>query len=182
MILDERQTCPETVLSAARAMMAAARTAPKGRGVDRLEIITVTGGDLLPLAAQMREYGERTGHAFFVRDAANVEQSQAVVLIGTAFGAFGLDCGYCGFDTCAAKGEHPAVPCAFNTGDLGIAIGSAVSVAADRRIDSRVMYSAGCAALDLGLMGDCRAAYGILLSCSPKNPFFDRTPSAPLVK
>jgi uncharacterized ferredoxin-like protein len=36
------------------------------------------------------------------------------------------------------------------------------------------MYSAGVTALALGLLGDCTVAYGIPLSASGKNIFFDR--------
>lgn len=173
---NEKEARQETILLTARAMMAAARTAPKGRGVDNLEIVMVWGDELEPLAAEMRRIGGQTGMEFFLRDAANIEQAGAVVLLGTRFVPFGLNCGYCGFATCAEKGKQPAIPCAFNTGDLGIAVGSAAALAADRRIDCRVMYSAGRAALNLGLLGDCEAAYAIPLSCTSKNPFFDRQP------
>ena len=61
-------------------------------------------------------------------------------------------------------------------GDLGIAIGSAVSVAAAHHVDNRVMFSAGKAALNLKLFDDSQVciAYGIPLSVSGKSPFFDR--------
>jgi len=56
-----------------------------------------------------------------------------------------------------------------------IAIGSAVSVAADHRVDNRVMYSVGIAAVNIGLLGfDVRIAYGIPLAARGKNIFFDR--------
>jgi uncharacterized ferredoxin-like protein len=59
--------------------------------------------------------------------------------------------------------------------DLGIAIGSAVAVAADRRVDTRIMYSIGYAMLHFGMLpGDVVVAHGIPLSASSKNPFFDR--------
>jgi uncharacterized ferredoxin-like protein len=62
-----------------------------------------------------------------------------------------------------------------NSVDLGIAIGSAVSVAADHRVDNRVMYTVGKAAIDAKLLGpDVVIAFGIPLSVSSKNPFFDR--------
>ena len=179
MILNETENRGDQVLSVAKAMMAAARTAPKGKGVDRLEIITLYGDDLSRLANEMRRYSEQTGLKFFLRDADNVEQAQAVVLIGTTYGVFGLNCGYCGFATCQEKEKFPSVPCAFNSGDLGIAIGSAAALAADMRIDNRIMYSVGQAALRLGLLGQSKAAYGILLSCSGKNPFFDRVSTRP---
>ncbi|MCD8071619.1 MAG: DUF2148 domain-containing protein [Alistipes sp.] len=179
MLLDEKQARNQTVLDIAGQMMAAARTAPKGKGSDRLEIITVSGEDLGLLAAEMRRYSERSGYKFFLRDAGNVQQSECVVLLGTSLGVMNLNCGYCGFATCAEKLEYPPVPCAFNPGDLGIALGSAVSVAAERRIDNRIMYSAGRSALDLDWLPGCRIAYGIVLSCTGKNPFFDRTAHKP---
>ena len=59
--------------------------------------------------------------------------------------------------------------------DLGIAIGSAVAAAADGRVDNRVLFSAGRAAMSLGLMGeDVRMVMAIPLSVKGKNPFFDR--------
>ncbi len=179
MIINETENRTEQVLAAAKAMMAAARTAPKGKGIDRLEIITVYGDDLLRLAEEMRRYSEKSGFRFFLRDADNVEQAEAVVLLGTTYGIFNLNCGFCGFPSCAEKEKHPAIPCALNSGDLGIAIGSAASVASDHRMDSRVMYSVGRAALDIGMMGECKAVYGILLSCNGKNPFFDRVSKRP---
>lgn len=176
MIQNETESRKEHVLNVTRAMMAAARTAPKGRGVDNLDIITLWGEELKTLAKEMRNYAEKSGFKFFLRDANNVEEAEAIVLIGTRYGIFGLNCGFCGFPTCAEKEEHKTIPCAYNTGDLGIAIGSAVSLAADFRIDNRIMYSVGRSALDLGLLGDCEAAYGIVLSSTGKSPFFDRKP------
>ncbi|MDD3489690.1 MAG: ferredoxin domain-containing protein, partial [Paludibacter sp.] len=82
----------------------------------------------------------------------------------------------------AAKDEFPEVPCAVNTVDVGIAIGSACSVAADHRVDSRVMFSVGRAAIELGLLPDCTSVYGIPVSSSSKNPFFDRVSKTPVQK
>lgn len=161
-------------MSVARLMMAAARTAPKGRGLDSLEIVTLEGEDLSRVAAHMRTIWERCGKELFIRDAGNVEQSEALVLIGTRINVVGMDCGFCGFETCRAKTEHKDVPCAFNITDLGIAVGSAVSVASQHHIDNRVMFSVGMAALEAGLLPECVAAYGIPLSCTSKSPFFDR--------
>jgi uncharacterized ferredoxin-like protein len=89
-------------------------------------------------------------------------------------------CGMCGFSNCAEKTEHPDHPCAFNTGDLGIAIGSAVAVAMDNRVDNRIMFSVGMALLEMGTLGnDVKIIYGIPLSISGKNPFFDRKSKKP---
>lgn len=81
----------------------------------------------------------RGGSRFFQRDAGNILESEAVLLIGTKFNPIGVDqCGLCGFKSCEDKSK--AHPCVFNTGDLGIAVGSAVSVAMDSRVDNRIMY------------------------------------------
>ena len=62
----------------------------------------------------------------------------------------------------------------FNTNDLGIAIGSAAALAADFRIDSRVMFSVGQAVLDLNLLPECSMVLALPLSVSRKSIFFDR--------
>ena len=58
----------------------------------------------------------------------------------------------------------------------GIALGSAVSLAADARIDNRIMFTVGKAAAALGLLGEYKMVIGIPLSVSAKTPFFDREP------
>ena len=166
----------KTVLAAARQIANAARTAHKARGLDNL-VIAVADADELPAIAQtmMRLYEEGKAADFFVRDAHNLIASQALLLIGTKIKALGLSCGLCGFETCAKKNEHKAVPCAYNLNDLGIAIGSAVSRAADMRLDNRVMYSTGTAAREMNLLGeDVAVVFGIPLAAASKSPFFDR--------
>jgi uncharacterized ferredoxin-like protein len=165
----------EGLMDTARALCVAARTAPKGRGTDNLATMVVTGEDKDGLAAEMQRIGESTGTAFFIRDAENVRRAGAVVLLGTRIKTLGVAaCGFCGFKDCADNEKHHGI-CAFNTGDLGIAVGSAVSLAADRRVDNRVFFSAGRAAVNLKLLGEeVRIAYGIPLSVGGKSPFFDR--------
>lgn len=175
--MHEEQTRHDFLKEVAARMMAAARTAPKGRGVDNLSICIVDGDEIKVMAAAMRRMVEDDGAPhFFLRDADNIEQAQVVVLVGTRIKPLGVPyCGMCGFADCAAKSVHPEVPCAFNTGDLGIAIGSAVSIAMDARVDNRIMFSAGVAARHMGLpAADCRIVMAIPLSCTAKNPFFDR--------
>ena len=46
MILNEREERHEHLLWVARQMMTAARTAPKGKGIDVIETIAVTGADI----------------------------------------------------------------------------------------------------------------------------------------
>ncbi len=177
MIYNERDTRKKRVLDAAMQIMTAARTAPKGKGVDVLEIAVVTGDDLVQLASAMRERAEICGLKFFLRDAGNVEQSDAVLLIGTHRQPLGLNCAYCGFKTCSENPQES--PCAFNSIDVGIAMGSACAKAADLRIDSRVMFSAGSTAQSLNWLPDCEQVLALVLSVSSKSPFFDRPSQTP---
>lgn len=165
----------EAVLRTAQDMCVAAKTAPKGRGVDQIETAVVSGDELKALAARMRTIGEAGGAAFFVRDSGNVLNSEVVVLIGTALSQRGVPlCGFCGYENCGACRTAGGI-CAIDVTDLGIAVGSAVSLAADRRVDNRVMFTIGKAAMELGFFkGDIKIAYGIPLSVKGKNPFFDR--------
>lgn len=173
----EEQERHTAVMEAARRMMAAARTAPKGCGIDNLAIATLQNPEIEQLAAKMEEMVEAgIAPKFFLRDAENIRQAEAVVLLGTKIAPIGLKyCGLCGFGNCGAKAQHPESPCAFNTGDLGIAVGSAVSVAMEARLDNRVMYTLGMAVRELKWLGEeYKIIYGIPLSCTGKNPFFDR--------
>lgn len=174
MVINERECRKETVAEVARQIMIAGRTAPKGKGIDLIEIVAVTGETIEALAEATRLASEQTGMKFFLRDAENIRQADAVILVGTRLQSLSLNCGYCGYPTCEKKNGHPAAPCALNMVDLGIAIGSMTAKAADLRVDNRVMFSAGKAAPSIGLLAGCHSIYAIPLSVSSKNPFFDR--------
>ena len=174
MIQNERDIRHEHILNVARQMMTAARTAPKGKGIDIIEVALVTGEDIKILSDKMIAMVEEHGMKFFLRDADNILSAECIVLIGTLEQAQGLNCGHCGYATCAARAE--GVPCALNSIDVGIAIGSACATAADMRVDTRVMFSAGLAAQQLNWLKDCKMVMAIPVSASSKNPFFDRKP------
>ena len=179
MIVNERESRHEHVLEVGRQMMTAARTAPKGKGIDIIEVAMVTDDDIIRLSEDMDCYSSETGMKFILRDAENLQQAEAVIIIGTAQKVQGLNCAHCGYATCVEKPD--AVPCTINSIDLGIAIGSACATAADNRVDSRVMFSAGMAAQRLGYLGDCTCVMAIPISASSKNPFFDRKPKTPVL-
>ncbi|MDL2262796.1 DUF2148 domain-containing protein [Bacteroidales bacterium OttesenSCG-928-I21] len=111
-----------------------------------------------------------------MRDAENIRNSEAVVLIATKINTLGLKiCGLCGMTNCETKNKHHQTPCFFNANDMGIAIGSAVSIAADNRIDNRIMYTVGMSAKELNFFAnEVHIIVGIALSVSGKNIFFDR--------
>lgn len=175
MVRSEEELRDQVLELVAQKMAVAARTAPKACGVDNLTIKVVTGQDIARLSVRMRELSVTLGKQFFARDADNVQKASAVLLVGTKYKVQGLNCGLCGFDTCAEKDRAGVkIPCVFNTHDLGLAIGSAVSIAADNRADNRVMYSLGVAAMDMGLMSGCDAVISVPIASLGKSPFFDR--------
>ena len=159
----------------AELMCLAARTAPKAKGVDNITSMVLEGDEKAQLTAEMRAIAKETELEFFERDAGNIDAAQVVVLLGTRVEPVGVPaCGFCGFKDCDENKKNHGI-CAFNTGDLGIAVGSAAAVAARHHADNRIMFTAGKAAMRLGLLGpDVRIAYGIPLSGTGKSPFFDR--------
>jgi len=175
MTKNSRDAEREGVLHVANLMCVAARTAPKSRGIDNIVSTVLTDKEKDSFAQKMEEFGKKTERAAgFVRDANCVRQAQAVVLIGTKFDPVGLNCGFCGFENCQ-KCKQADAYCAHNSGDLGIAVGSAVSVASNHRVDNRVMYTVGWASVQAKILGEkVKMALGIPLSASGKNIFFDR--------
>jgi uncharacterized ferredoxin-like protein len=156
-------------------MAAAARTAPKTRGIDNIETLAIDDEPMRrKLIARMHEIATNEDRPSVARDAGNIGSSPVVVVIGVESNTAGLNCGFCGKPSCEALEEADGV-CAFNSIDLGIATASAAEVAGRLHVDNRVMFSIGRACLDLKLFGPkVRQALGIPLSVTGKNPFFDR--------
>jgi uncharacterized ferredoxin-like protein len=171
----------EIIESLAKTILVAARTAPKGKGIDDIVTCLLDDKDCAELANKMEELSDIKGMKFLLRDAKNIRDSDAVVLIGLkSSGASGLDCGACGFETCKGmletkkvKKEFSGPHCMIKYLDLGIAVGCAASKAKDLCIDNRIMYSAGAAACYFDMM-DADVAMALPLSVKGKNIFFDR--------
>ncbi|HNV23270.1 MAG TPA: DUF2148 domain-containing protein [Candidatus Omnitrophota bacterium] len=172
----EQDIKKEALLDVAKKMIIAARTAPKGRGLSHMTFMIAEKDDIEKIGAKLKEMGEKENLQNFIRDANNVLASDFIVLLGTKYASIGLKkCGLCGYKNCEEKTKHPQFPCAFNLNDLGVAIGSAVSVAADLRVDNRIMYTIGLAVKELGFFdSDVKVIFGIPLSATSKSPFFDR--------
>lgn len=175
MIYEREETCREAALQTAKKMIAAAVTAPKACGIDNVEACVIDGKDQEELLMQMRKMASETGISSYAAHADMMTGSDCIVLIGVRTNPVNLSsCGLCGLKNCA-KMRDAGANCAFNMVDLGIAIGSAVSLAADCRIDNRIITFAGKPALKMGLFSkDVRVCFGIPLSVSAKNIFFDR--------
>jgi uncharacterized ferredoxin-like protein len=176
MRFEYKDYCKDKLIDAAKEMALAARTAPKGRGRDQLHIVILTDKEKDALADQMKQIGEEEDIDFFVRDAQNLKNAPVILLLGTECSPLEVPhCGFCGFANCQENRESESAPCSFSTGDLGIAVGSAAAYAARRHIDNRIMFTAGKAAIEMGCFPKAvKVAYGIPLSATGKNPFFDR--------
>jgi uncharacterized ferredoxin-like protein len=159
----------------ARFMVAAARTAPKTRGIDNIVTCVVDAKkDIRDLVLTMRAIAKRDNRPSIERDAGTIESLHAIVLLGVRRNPAGLNCGFCGHSTCEELKSSGGM-CAVNLIDLGIAVGSAVSVASQFHIDNRIMHSIGRAAIEIGIFEKgVRQVLGIPLSVSGKSPFFDR--------
>ena len=152
------------VLRVAELMAIAAKTAPKAKGIDNIVVAVVTDrGELEKLASKMEELASQYGR-FLARDAGNVRNSEAVVLIGAKVVDLGLK-------------QPPGYGIDINTYmalvNLGIAVGSAAKAASLLNVDNRIMLSIGIAAKELGLI-DAEYVLGIPLSAKAKNIYFDR--------
>ncbi|BAH77213.1 ferredoxin domain-containing protein [Solidesulfovibrio magneticus] len=176
----------ETAIQVAQLMAASARTAPKAGGKDFLEIAVITlDDDLKKIAAAMRDYAPKsTNEAFWLRDASNIENCQALVLVGLgkSLGA-GYDCGACGIATCAEFLKHRQTTekdmgysgphCVMRMMDIGAALVSAAKTASLLNLDNRVQQRVGAAARALGYI-KAEVAMGIPVGFYGKSIFFDR--------
>lgn len=172
MITFEEDIRNENIKDIAKMLMTAARTAPKARGTDNLVLAVATDETIVEIAEKMKQLAVERDMEFLNRDAENILNCGAVVLFGIKISPLGLNCAACGFKTCGEKPQN--IPCFFNANDLGIAIGSAASLAADLRIDSRVMFSVGQAVLALNMMPECSMVLALPLAVKGKSIFFDR--------
>lgn len=172
----------DVIYDVAKKMVAAAVTAPKASGKDKVVAAIVCGKEKDNIVKKMKSLCKEYDEPFIGRDAICLETHEYAVLIGIRSTPFGLNnCSMCGFKSCAEMTKADG-NCALNITDLGIAIGSAVSIAADNRIDNRVMYSIGKAVSQMEVFpSDVRVCYGIPLSVSSKSPFFDRGYGAVLI-
>ena len=165
----------DAALDIGQFMSAAARTAPKSRGIDNIEIVAVEDeATKKRLIEKMREIAKQESRPTFERDANCIVNSPMIIVVGVRSNPSGLNCGFCGSPTCEELKKKGGI-CAYNSIDLGIAVGSAVALASRFHIDNRVMYSMGRASMDLKLFtNDVKQALGVPLSVTGKNPFFDR--------
>ena len=171
-------------------MAASARTAPKAGGKDFLEITVITDADTLgKIASTMKGYAPKsTNEAFWLRDASNIENSDALLLVGlTKPVTAGYDCGGCGYPSCADFEKNRQLQeremgytgphCIMRMMDIGVALSSAAKTASILNIDNRVQQRVGAAARALGYIR-AEVVMGIPVSITGKSIYFDRKAAA----
>jgi uncharacterized ferredoxin-like protein len=182
-ILNSEASENEGLLQAAKMMLVSARTAPKSGGIDDVLTAIVLGKEKESLADEMDKIADERQIAGFKRDAKNLRNSAIAVIIGVrGTKSYGLNCGACGYSTCAEfdetekhKGQDFTGPsCVFKSLDLGIAIASAAKTASALDVDNRIMYRVGTAARRLNLLPEASVIMGIPISAKGKNIYFDR--------
>lgn len=164
----------KAIEQAALSMVGRAKTAPKARGIDNLVYRIAENEEINLLSKEIEALGIEKDVPFFIRDSRNIKNLDYIILIGAKDLARGVpQCGFCGYENCGHKLKNTG-RCAYDLIDLGVALGSALSLGQQLGIDSRVMYTLGKAAIRLGYLPEAEVAVGIPLSISEKNIFFDR--------
>jgi uncharacterized ferredoxin-like protein len=176
----------ETVGMVINLMAASARTAPKAGGKDFLEIVVIKEENKLrKIADTMKDYAPKsTNEAYWLRDAFNIENSQALLLIGLNKAVTaGYDCGGCGYQSCDEFSKKRKIQekemgytgphCVMRMMDIGVALSSAAKTASMLNVDNRVQQRVGAAARELGYI-KAEVIMGIPVSITGKNIFFDR--------
>jgi len=187
-IISGKNVETDAIFTVAKLMAASARTAPKGRGVDRIVTAIVSGEEKERIAEAMEKKMREKKNPImaFERDAKALRDSPCALLIGV-IGTMPkkpenpLNCGACGHSSCEEfiksekkQGEDFTGPvCIFEAMDLGIAVASAAKTASELNVDNRMMYTVGAGAKAIGIL-DADIIIGIPLSASGKNIYFDR--------
>ncbi len=171
------------VKSAIALMAASAKTAPKSKGKDDLEIIYLDGVDLKKAINYMssdkfiKETTKKKEY-FIDSDIETLKKALGVFAIGIKTKSpLMMNCGKCGCKDCSEFTQMlkngKDVNCIFKILDLGFAVSSACKTASDLNIDNRVMYDIG-EAIRKTYMKKCDIVLGISISIKGNNIFFDR--------
>jgi uncharacterized ferredoxin-like protein len=163
------------IKAGAELMAISARTAPKAKGEDLVEIKILYGKQVEELGKAMVKYGEEEKDAMWKRDGNCVLRSTAVLLVGVRDPMAGPN---------GAK-KGPAQPPKVKGDlfaedervkkciDLGIALGSAAKTASMLNLDNRIMWRPGEMARRKGML-EALIVIAIPVSASGKNIYFDR--------
>ncbi len=180
----------EAVQLAARLLLASGTTSPRVGGVGECSVhILDDECDIEDLCQQLEEMsGEKKSWDFFRRDAAMLRDADAVLIITSLRSLTDpsdINCNMCGYLTCEYMREKeklqkgPGVAytgplCAFRAANVAYAIGGMVSQARTLGIDYGIFWSAGAAAMRMGMLPQATGfAVAVAISVTEKSPFKD---------
>ncbi len=164
-MISDKKVYNANMKNAALAMLSRAKTAPKARGVDNLVYYLLEKDDIKKVAKKLKELAVEKDIPFFLRDPNNIKDLDYIVLIGLKKSSEK------NFKKLQLDSESN-----FDSVNLGIALGSAVSAANIYGVDTRIMYTIGFAVRNMNIIKqELQDAYGIPISISEKNIFFDRS-------
>jgi uncharacterized ferredoxin-like protein len=160
------------IKAAAELMAISARTAPKAKGEDLIEIKVLYGEHVEELGKAMVKYGETENEAMWKRDGNCVLRSAAVLLVGVRDPLAGPK---------GAQGQKAKVKGDLFAEDervkkcidLGIALGSAAKTASILNLDNRIMWRPGEMARRMGML-EALIVIAIPISATGKSIYFDR--------
>jgi len=154
----------------AELMAISARTAPKAKGEDFIDLKILSGKQLKVLSKAMLDHARKANDPMWKRDGTCIMRSGAVLLVGIRDPVNKKRKA----SRSTVKGDVFAEnERARRFIDLGIALGSAAKTASILNVDNRIMWRAGEMARRIGLLKSY-VVIGIPLSASGKNIFFDR--------
>lgn len=180
----------EAARIAARLMLASGTTSPRVGGVGECTIhILDDECDIEDLCQEMERMAEiKKSWQFFKRDAAMLRDADAVLLstsLRSLTDPADINCNMCGKLVCEYLKEEDKLPadpdvaftgclCIFRANNIAYAIDGMVSQARNLGIDHGVYWSAGAAAMRMGILPrDTGFALAVAISITEKSPFRD---------
>jgi uncharacterized ferredoxin-like protein len=180
----------EAVRIAARLILASGTTTPRVGGVGECTIHIVDDEcDIEDICQQMESMADiKKSWGFFKRDAAMVRDADAL-LVTTSLRCLtdpaDINCNMCGKLVCEYLKEEEKLPadpdvaftgplCTFRATNIAYAVDGMIGQARNLGIDYGVYWSAGAAAIRMGLLPrDTGFALAVAISVSEKSPFRD---------
>lgn len=180
----------EAVRIAARLLLASGTTAPRVGGVGECTIhILDDECDIEDVCQTMEAMAsENKGWKHFARDAAMLRDADAVLVITSLRSLTDpadINCNMCGKLTCEYQRESERLPqeagvaftgplCTFRANNIAYAVDGVVSQARNLGIDYGVYWSAGAAAMRMGIVPrNTGFALAVGISVTEKSPFRD---------
>jgi uncharacterized ferredoxin-like protein len=180
----------EAAQIAARLLLASAITSPRVGGVGECTVHIVEDEcDIEDLCQAIEEMsGDNTAWEFFKRDAAMIRDADAVLVVTSLRSLTDpsdINCNQCGKLTCEYLRKEDKLPqepgvaftgplCAFRAMNISYAVDGIVSLARNMGIDYGVYWSAGAAAMRMGILPKATGfALAVAISVTEKSPFRD---------